>query len=69
MHREEAECEAPCAECGALLVAAVDRGFAFAEAGVLCFECALKRGGRFDAEEERWTVDPRVADLLRDYRP
>jgi len=69
MHREEEEREAPCAECGAVVVVAVDRGFAFGEAGVLCFECALKRGGRFDADEERWTVDPRVSDLLRDYRP
>lgn len=68
MHREEEERETNCAECGALVVVAVDRGFAFGESSALCFECSLRRGGRFDADEERWTIEPRISDLLRDYQ-
>lgn len=69
MHREEQEREVPCAACGALVVVAVDRGFAFGEASALCFECSLARGGRFDAEEERWITPPRVSEFERDYKP
>ncbi len=69
MHREEQGREAPCAACGAVIVPATDRGFAFGEASALCFECALARGGRFDADQERWTISPRTKDLERDYQP
>lgn len=29
----------------------------------LCFDCAVRRGGVYDSEEDRWTTAPNVADL------
>jgi hypothetical protein len=27
-------------------------------------ECALRRGGVYDENEDRWETEPRIADLL-----
>jgi len=62
-HREELEDQASCAECGAVISRAAERGFAFGEAEVLCFACAERRGGSYDAEEDRWTQAPSLAGL------
>lgn len=62
-HREEMEDLVACADCGAQISRAAERGFAFGEAEVLCFACAERRGGRYDAEEDRWTRPPSLADL------
>lgn len=63
MHREEAEQLVPCAGCGAVISPGPDRGYAFGLDRVLCWQCATDRGGSYDSEEDRWTVEPRVADL------
>jgi hypothetical protein len=34
---------------------------------VLCMECALRRGGAWDEGRDRWSVPPRVDDLLVRY--
>jgi hypothetical protein len=52
-----------CADCGALLDIAGARTFAFGEQAVLCWSCAIRRGGRYDAGRESWTTPPSVADL------
>ncbi len=62
-HREEWDEQANCAECGALISRAAERGFAFGESGVLCFACAERRGGSYDADEDRWTRAPSLAGL------
>jgi hypothetical protein len=62
-HREEWDEQVACAECGALISRAAERGFAFGESGVLCFACAERRGGRYDADEDRWTRAPSLAGL------
>jgi hypothetical protein len=62
-HREEWDEQANCAECGALISRAAERGFAFGEAEVLCFTCAERRGGRYDADQDRWTLPPSLAGL------
>jgi hypothetical protein len=41
-----------------------DRGFLFGSDGVLCWGCAERRGGSYDARRERWSRPPRVDDLL-----
>ena len=64
MHREEAEQMTPCAECGAVISPSTDRGYAFGLDKVLCWSCAMRRGGSYDADSDRWSVDPNVADLL-----
>jgi hypothetical protein len=64
-HEREAEGElaSACAECGALIDPDGARSFAFGEQGVLCWSCAIRRGGSFDPNEEVWTTPPSVADL------
>lgn len=63
MHREEAEQYAACADCGAQILPSADRGYAFGAQGALCWSCAIRRGGSYDADQDRWTVAPEVADL------
>lgn len=55
----------PCADCGAQVVAVDDRAFEFGTQGLLCWPCAERRGGRYDAEQERWSVAPDIAGLQR----
>ena len=62
MHRSESRELSSCALCGAL-VDARERAFSFGSEGVLCFSCALERGGAYDAEHDRWTQSPDVSDL------
>jgi hypothetical protein len=57
-----------CCECGAEVVPAIDSAYVL-DGAVLCFDCAVRRGGDYDAEEERWTVAPRVSDLPDERRP
>ena len=56
-----------CSDCGAGVAPAQDRLYAFGTDGVLCMECALRRGGAWDEGKDRWTVPPRVDDLLIRY--
>jgi hypothetical protein len=63
VEREEFESLANCADCGAEIDPATDEAFAFGETGFLCLECGLRRGGIYDAEEDRWTKAPDVSDL------
>ncbi len=69
MHRSEAEELVECFDCGATIAPALDRAFAISDDAFLCFDCALKRGGVFDADEDRWTKPPRVGDLPDERRP
>jgi hypothetical protein len=66
MHRSEESEIVACSACGAEISLRGDRVFAFGAASALCWECALGRGGRYDAVHERWEEDPRVADLRED---
>lgn len=61
----EAEDLTACAECGTPVSPAEDRVYAFGVDSVLCMACALRRGGAYDEEKDRWTVPPRVNDLLQ----
>ncbi len=54
--------ETPCADCGAL-VRAGGRGFALGAEDALCWDCSLRRGGRYDAGNDVWDVAPEVTDL------
>jgi hypothetical protein len=55
-----------CAGCGTALSVASDRGFSFGADSGLCWECSVKRGGRYDAIHERWEVAPEIADLRQE---
>lgn len=62
MHRSELEATVPCAGCGAA-VAAESRCYEFGDTMILCWDCAISRGGAYDAKEDRWTTQPRTNDL------
>ncbi len=69
MHRSEEAQYETCASCGTELLPA-ERAFAFeravSEDAVLCYSCAIERGGAYDEVYDRWTKSPDVADLLGD---
>ena len=64
VQRNDGERPSTCSDCGSPVEAGRDRGFSFGSDGVLCWACALRRGGSYDARRERWTRPPRVDDLL-----
>ena len=63
MEREELDIHQPCAACGALVAEGLSPIYEFGDDGVLCWDCALERGGRHDAEHDRWIVVPDTIDL------
>jgi hypothetical protein len=60
---EQGELASACAECGALIDPDGARSFPFGEQGVLCWSCAIRRGGSYSPDEEIWTTPPSIADL------
>ncbi len=58
-----------CCDCGASMWPEVERAFPCSPETYLCFVCAERRGGVFDATEERWIVAPNVAGLPDERRP
>ncbi len=58
-----------CSDCGAELWPDVDRAFASGPNIYLCFECAERRGGVYDSDEDRWTVAPDVSGIADERRP
>lgn len=66
--RERDEAATQCTDCSRDL--GIDGSQVFSSDGVsLCWECALKRGGVFDAKQDRWTRPPDVSDLPDERRP
>ncbi len=49
--------------------AGIERVYAYGPSGLLCHACARRRGGVYDAERERWTVEPDLTDLPDERRP
>jgi len=66
MHRSESEGLASCAVCGAAVEPEKERAFVGVGARVLCFDCALARGGAWDDSEDRWAEAPSLAGLAGD---
>jgi hypothetical protein len=52
-----------CGVCGSSLSAETQSAYSFGTAGVLCFECSIARGGRFDADRDTWDPPPDIAGL------
>jgi len=71
MVREREQDEATfCTDCGRDIGVDASQYFESGEDGVsLCWECALKRGGVFDAKQDRWIQPPDVSDLPDERRP
>lgn len=60
---------ADCLDCGATMAPGPDRAFALSAETFLCFACAQRRGGVYDAAPDRWTRAPDVADEPDERRP
>jgi len=63
MHESELRRLVDCVCCGATLSVARDRAYSLAHDRVLCFECSVRRGGRFDEERDDWSSPPDTLDL------
>ncbi len=63
MHRSEQAEVVSCAACGAEVSVRSDRVFTFGTESALCWECSVRRGGRYDGTHERWEQAPDLADL------
>jgi hypothetical protein len=63
MHEQESNELAECLDCGETIAPLTDRAFAVSDDVFLCFGCAAKRGGVFDAQLDRWEVPPDIFDL------
>jgi hypothetical protein len=62
MHTSEAVEYEICASCGTEVLP-TERPYAF-EDQVLCYECAIARGGVYDETHDHWDRPPDVSDLL-----
>ena len=60
-----------CADCGCPVDATnpEERVFAVTPELVLCYECAVRRGGVYDDEEDKWRVAPRLEQLPEERAP
>jgi len=63
MHRSELSEFVECSGCGADVSSGRDREFEFGESLVLCFDCAVRRGGSYDEARDRWSVVPTIDDI------
>ena len=63
MEREEVENQEPCADCGAVVLEGLSPSYIFGQGIVLCWKCAIRRGGKYDAEKDNWVEPPHTADL------
>lgn len=59
---DEREIASACADCGELIPSGI-RSYEFGEQSQLCWSCAIRRGGSYDAKHERWTTNPSTDNL------
>lgn len=52
-----------CVSCGVRVAPESERAFGFGAGNVLCSECAIERGGRYDAGRDTWDVAPSLGGL------
>jgi hypothetical protein len=64
MHRSETRDLATCAECGAEIAPSRERGYSFGSNAVLCYACAIRRGGVYDERQDRWLRDADTRGLV-----
>ena len=60
---DEREVASACADCGEPIEPRGARSYEFGEQSQLCWSCAIRRGGSYDAKHERWTTKPSTANL------
>jgi hypothetical protein len=63
MDQDERDDTEICSACGAVIAPGADGVFGFGTENVLCGACAEARGGRYDAQRDRWEVEPDLSGL------
>jgi hypothetical protein len=63
MDPDDREDFAVCSLCGAQVSEESEGIFGFGTQNVLCGECAIARGGRYDALRDAWEVAPDLTGL------
>ncbi len=58
-----------CEECGASVDLNAGAAFVLEDERVLCFDCALRRGGQYDGRHGSWLVLPDLSGLTDERRP
>ncbi|MBW2291750.1 MAG: hypothetical protein JRG94_05505 [Deltaproteobacteria bacterium] len=66
MQRETRDELVECADCGVPVDVGLERGYPVGDNSALCWECAIKRGARFDDDEDLWLEPPDVTGLFPD---
>ena len=69
MDPSEATRDARCASCGTHITTSGDRTFPFGASSVLCFSCAVSRGGVHDEDADTWTTAPDTTGLAIERDP
>lgn len=63
MEEEELDRFVDCWSCQRRVDVDAEVTYALGEGDVLCFECAVDRGARYDVDEDRWLREPRLDDV------
>lgn len=58
-----------CADCEQDVGLEDSHAFTLPDGGLLCWACALIRGGVYDDKYDRWVVSPAAEDLPDERRP
>ncbi len=53
--------------CEWVLAPGADPAFVFGDRGVLCFACSVRRGGSYDANQDRWLEEPNLEGFAREF--
>lgn len=67
LEREEAP--ALCSDCNRDLGVDPTLFYEATSGAQLCWDCAIRRGGTFDAKQDRWVIRPDISDLPDERRP
>ena len=59
MQQQEREPTESCRLCGEYIDPMDPRNYALSVAALLCYECACRHGGKYDAVREDWSTTPR----------
>jgi hypothetical protein len=63
MRFDEVSRSRACSDCGVIVAEALSPSYAGSEGLVLCWACAVRRGGRYDGELEDWASKPETVGL------
>lgn len=63
MHSEEMDVQVRCVVCSREVDVDAEVVYAYGVGDVMCFECAVERGGAYDADEDRWVREPSTEGL------